>query len=157
MSIENVREYLKEFGVENEIMEFDVSSATAQMAAEAVGSTLGEIAKSLSFLVEDKPIIVVTSGDMKVNSGKFKKEFSTKPKMIPFEETEEYIGHKVGGICPFGVKDGAKIYLDISLKRYDHVYPACGSSNSAIKVTIPQLEEFSRFDRWVDTCKEIEG
>ena len=117
MAIEKVREYFKKMGIENRIMEFEVSSATVMEAAEAIGSESGEIAKSIGFLVDGKPVLIVARGDTKVNSGKFKKEFSQKPKMIPADLAEEYIGHQVGGVCPFAVKEDVKIYLDESLKK----------------------------------------
>lgn len=155
MSIERVREYFKKFEIEDKIMEFDVSSATVKEAAAVLGVKEGEIAKSIGFLVEDKPILVISSGDVKVNGGKFKRQFSQKPKMIPFELAQEYIGHQVGGVCPFAVNDGVKVYLDESLKKYDFVYPACGSSSSAIKLSIKEMEKYSNYEKWVDVCKEI--
>lgn len=156
MSIERARDYLKQYGLENEIMEFDVSSATVEQAAIAVGCKEQEIAKTLSFIVEEKPILIVAAGDCKIDNPKYKAQFHTKAKMIPFEEVETLIGHAVGGVCPFGVNDGVKIYLDSSLKRFEYVYPACGSSNSAIKLTIEQLESISGYKEWIDVCKEAE-
>ena len=156
MAIEKVREYFKKMGIENRIMEFEVSSATVMEAAEAIGSESGEIAKSIGFLVDGKPVLIVARGDTKVNSGKFKKEFSQKPKMIPADLAEEYIGHQVGGVCPFAVKEDVKIYLDESLKKYEFVYPACGSSNNAIKCSIEELEKYSKHEKWVDVCKDME-
>ena len=149
MAIEKVREYFKKMGIENRIMEFEVSSATVKEAAEAIGSESGEIAKSIGFLI-------VARGYTKVNSGKFKKEFSQKPKMIPADLAEEYIGHQVGGVCPFAVKEDVKIYLDESLKKYEFVYPACGSGNSAIKCSIEELEKYSKHEKWIDVCKDME-
>ncbi|MBP3692276.1 MAG: YbaK/EbsC family protein [Clostridia bacterium] len=156
MSIEKARDYLKQYGLENEIMEFDVSSATVEQAAIAVGCKEQEIAKTLSFIVEEKPILIVAAGDCKIDNPKYKAQFHTKAKMIPFEEVETLIGHAVGGVCPFGVNDGVKIYLDSSLKRFEYVYPACGSSNSAIKLTIEQLESISGYKEWIDVCKVAE-
>ena len=137
------------------VMEFDVSSATVEKAAIAVGSSEGEIVKTLSFLVDEVPILIAAAGDCKVNSSKFKAEFHAKPKMIPFEEVERFIGHSAGGVCPFGINEGVGVYLDESLKRFDIVYPACGSSNSAVKLTISELEQASGYLKWVDVCKPL--
>lgn len=154
MSIERVREHLKKYGMDERIMEFATSSATVAEAAIAANCTEGEIAKSLSFIVDEKPILIVAAGDRKIDNSKYKQEFSTKAKMLSFDDVEALIGHRVGGVCPFGIKDDVVVYLDESLKRYDMVYPACGSSNSAIKLTIAELEEVSGYTRWVDVCKE---
>lgn len=156
MSIEKVRAYLKNYGLENEIMEFAVSSATVEQAAIAVGCSEQEIAKTLSFIVDEKPILIVAAGDCKIDNPKYKAQFHTKAKMIPFDDVEQLTGHAVGGVCPFGINDGVTVYLDSSLKRFDHVYPACGSSNSAIKLSIAQLEQISGFDCWIDVCKVTE-
>lgn len=156
MSIEKARDYLKRYGLENEIMEFDVSSATVEQAAIAVGCREQEIAKTLSFIVEEKPILIVAAGDCKIDNPKYKAQFQLKAKMIPFEEVETLIGHAVGGVCPFGVNDGVTVYLDSSLKRFEYVYPACGSSNSAIKLTVEQLESISGYKEWIDVCKIVE-
>lgn len=155
MAIEKAREYLKKYGLESNVMEFDVSSATVEEAAKAVGCSEQEIAKTLSFIVEEKPILIVVSGDSKIDNSKYKAEFHTKAKMIPFENVEEMIGHAVGGVCPFGVKEGVTIYLDTSLKKCETIYPACGSSNSAVKLTLEQLEQATDYEKWVDVCKEI--
>ena len=138
------------------MIEFERSSATVAEAAVAAGCTEGEIAKNLSFLVGDKPILIVVAGDCKIDNAKYKKEFFAKAKMIPFEMVEELIGHQVGGVCPFGIKEGVTIYLDESLKRFEMVYPACGSSNSAIRLTLSELEEASGFQKWIDVCKLME-
>ena len=153
MSFIKAKEYLKEFNLEDRIMEFDVSSATVREAANALGCSEGEIAKTLSFLVGDKPILVVTAGDSKIDNSKYKKEFSTKAKMIAFDEVENLIGHSVGGVCPFGINDNVSVYLDESLKQYEIIYPACGSSNSAVKLTVNDLETASNYLKWVDVCK----
>ena len=155
MSLERARNYLKKFNLDKEIMEFEVSSATVEEASKAINCKEQEIAKTLSFIIEDKPILIVVAGDSKIDNTKFKAEFHTKAKMIPFENVESMIGHAVGGVCPFGVNDDVIIYLDSSLKRLDVVYPACGSSNSAIKLTLKQLEEISNYDKWIDVCKTI--
>ena len=155
MSFERAKEYLKEYGLENKVMEFPVSSATVEDAAKAVGCNEEEIAKTLSFIVEDKPILIVVSGDCKIDNSKYKAEFHKKAKMIPFNDVEELIGHNIGGVCPFGVNPGVTVYLDNSLKRFDIIYPACGSSNSAVKLTIEELEKASNYEKWVDVCKTM--
>lgn len=157
MSIEKAREHLKAFGMDTRIIEFAESSATVAEAAKAAGCREGEIAKTLSFLVADQPILIVVAGDCKIDNSKYKREFSAKAKMIPFERVEDLIGHQVGGVCPFGIKEDVEVYLDESLQEYEMVYPACGSSNSAIRLTIPELEETSRFIKWIDVCKKTEG
>ena len=155
MSIVKQREYLKKFGLENKIMEFDVSSATVEKAAIALNCKEQEIAKTLSFIVDDRPILIVTAGDSKVDNSKFKAEFHVKAKMIPFDDVERLVGHAVGGVCPFGVNENVEVFLDKSLKRFDTVYPAGGSSNSAIKLTLEELERASNCKEWVDVCKIV--
>ena len=154
MAIEKVKEYFKNFGIESRIQEFDVSSATVELAAKALNCAPERIAKSLSFMVNEKPIIIVVAGDVKVSNSKFKQQFQTKAKMLSFEEAETLIGHKVGGVCPFAINEGVDVYLDISLKNYETVFPACGSSNSAIELTIEELEKFSNFKDWIDVGQE---
>lgn len=136
---------------------FDVSSATVALAAQAIGCREGEIAKTLSFLIGDEPILIVAAGDCKIDNAKYKSQFAAKAKMIPFDQVEARIGHAVGGVCPFGVEDGVSVYLDASLRRFDAVYPACGSSNSAIRLTIEELERVSGYRRWIDVCKIVGG
>ena len=153
MSIEKVREYFKGFGIEDRILEFPVSSATVELAAIALGVEPNRIAKTLSFHVNDKVVLIVAAGDAKIDNPKYKAQFSCKAKMLSFEEVEPLIGHAVGGVCPFGINEGVKVYLDESLKRFETVFPACGSGNSAIELTIPQLEQYSNFEKWVDVCK----
>ncbi len=149
------KEHLEKYGMGSLVAEFDVSSATVGEAAIAVGCSEGEIAKTLSFIVDEKPILIVVAGDVKIDNAKYKAEFHAKAKMIPFESVEELIGHAVGGVCPFGIKEDVTVYLDDSLKRFEIVYPACGSSNSAVKMTISDLEKASGFAKWVDVCKSI--
>lgn len=156
MSFSKAKEYLKTKKLDKNIMEFDVSSATVEEAAKAIGCQEGEIAKTLSFLVEEEPILIVVAGDAKIDNSKYKGEFHKKAKMIPFEEVEKLIGHAVGGVCPFGIKEGVKVYLDKSLQKYKTIYPACGSSNSAVKLTTKELEIASNYQKWIDVCKEIE-
>ena len=153
MSIEKVRAYFREFGMEERILEFPVSSATVELAAIAVGCESQRIAKTLSFMVGEKPILIVAAGDAKIDNPKYKARFSQKAKMLSFDQAAELIGHAVGGVCPFAVNDGVTVYLDESLKRFETVFPACGSSNSAIELTIPELEQYSGFSAWVDVCK----
>ena len=158
MAIEKVKEYFAKFGMESRVREFDVSSATVELAALALGCNEGKIAKSLSYMVNGQPIIIVVAGDVKVSNSKYKAEFATKAKMLSFDEAENLIGHRVGGVCPFAVNNGVKVYLDISLKQYDTVFPACGSSNSAIELTIEELEKYSNYERWVDVGQDkLEG
>lgn len=155
MSIERVRNYFKEKGIANRILEFDVSSATVELAAQALGCEGCRIAKTLSFHANEKVILIVAAGDAKIDNPKYKAEFHTKAKMLAFDEAEALIGHAVGGVCPFAVNEGVEVYLDESLKRFETVYPACGSSNSAIELTIPELEEYSGFVKWIDVCKTV--
>ena len=155
MSLVKAKEYLKQYGLENKIMEFDVSSATVKEAAKAINCKEGEIVKTLSFIVNDMPILIAVAGDSKIDNSKFKSEFKTKAKMIPFDNVEELIGHAVGGVCPFGINENVEVYLDNSLKRFEIVYPACGSSNSAVKLTLDELEKASNCKKWIDVCKLI--
>lgn len=156
MSTELVKNYLKKFGLDNKVIEFSVSSATVAEAAKAVGTESAKIAKSLSFLVNNKPIIIVCTGDVKVDNSKFKQTFLVKSKMIDFNSVEELTGHKVGGVCPFAVKDDVKVYLDESLRRFDKVYPAGGSSYSAVELTLQELEMCAQnFQGYIDVCKQI--
>ena len=127
------------------------------LAAQALGCAPQRIAKTLSFLVEEKAILIVTAGDMKIDNGKYKKQFGTKAKMLSPDQVTELIGHAVGGVCPFGVKEGVRVYLDESLKRFETVFPACGSGNSAIELTIPELEKYSGFESWIDVCKLMDA
>ena len=156
MSVEKATAHLKEFGLEDKIMLFDVSSATVAEAAQAIGCKEAEIAKSLSFLIDENPVLVVAAGDGKIDNGKFKAAFHTKAKMLPFESVEPLIGHGVGGVCPFGINDGVAVYLDVSLKRFETVYPACGNAASAVKLTLEELEKVSLFTSWVNVCKPVE-
>lgn len=156
MSVERVKEYLKRFGLDGRVIEFTVSSATVALAAEALHCEPGRIAKSLTFMVNGEPVMILASGDARIDNRKYKEEFGTKAKMLTPEEVKELIGHEVGGVCPFAVNEGVKVCLDKSLKKYDTVYPACGSSNSAIPLTIAELEKCSGYTKWVDVSKEIE-
>lgn len=153
MSIEKAKEYLKKYNLDNKIMEFDVSSATVQEAALALNCEPREIAKTLSFVIGDNPILIVVSGDSKIDNSKYKSYFHVKAKMIAFDEVEKMIGHAVGGVCPFGVNSNVTIYLDESLKKIGTIYPACGSYNSAIKLTVEELEKITEYKEWIDVCK----
>lgn len=153
MAIEKVRKYFAAYGMEDRILEFPESSATVELAAQALHCEPGRIAKSLSFLVEDKPILVIAAGDVKVDNSKYKARFGKKASMLKAEEVERLIGHGVGGVCPFAINEGVTVYLDESLKRFETVFPACGSGNSAIELTIAELERFTPYAAWVDVCK----
>lgn len=156
MAIDKVREYFRQYNMEERIREFEVSSATVELAAQALSCAPARIAKTLSFLVGEQPVLIVAAGDVRVDNGKYKKQFGTKAKMLTPDQVEELIGHAVGGVCPFGVKEGVKVYLDESLKRFETVFPACGSSNSAIELTIPEMERYAGEEGWVDVCKMME-
>ena len=155
MSIERAKEHLKKYGFENRVQEFDVSSATVELAAQAVGVEPCRIAKTLSFLTKEGPILIVAAGDARIDNHKYKERFHTKAKMLSPEQVTELIGHAEGGVCPFGIRDGVLVYLDESLKRFETVFPAVGSANSAVELTIPELELCSEADGWVDVCKDV--
>ena len=153
MSIEKVKAYFEQYGIADRVREFDVSSATVDLAAQALGCEPCRIAKTLSFLVNDHAVLIVAAGDAKIDNPKYKARFGTKAKMLTPDEAVTLVGHAVGGVCPFAVNEGVTVYLDESLKRFPTVFPACGSSNSAIEMTIPELEKYSGFESWVDVCK----
>lgn len=153
MSVATVRSYLEPYGIQDRIIEFQDSSATVEEAAEDLGCAPALIAKTMACLVGEKAVLVVCAGDAKLWSSAFKKEFGTKPKFVPADELTELVGHPMGGVCPFAVKDGVETYLDCSLKRFDTVFPAAGSANSAVKITLPELVECSKSEGWVDVCK----
>ena len=153
MAIEKVKAYFREHGMEERIQEFDESSATVELAAKALHCEPQRIAKTLSFMLENEAVLIVAAGDAKIDNPKYKKKFGTKAKMLSLDEVETLVGHAVGGVCPFVVNEGVKVYLDVSLKRFETVFPACGSSNSAIELTIPELEKYSGYAEWVDVCK----
>lgn len=153
MAIEKVKAYFEACGIGDRVREFDVSSATVELAAQALGCAPCRIAKTLSFLVEEKAVLVVAAGDARIDNPKYKAQFGTKAKMLTPDQAEALTGHAVGGVCPFAVNEGVTVYLDASLKRFETVFPACGSSSSAIELSIPELEKFSGFTQWVDVCK----
>lgn len=154
MAIESVREYFTTLGIAHRILEFNVSSATVELAAAAAGCTPARIAKSLSFLVDNRCVMIVTAGDARVDNPKYKAQFGTKAKMLPPEEAEALIGHSVGGICPFAIKDDVQVYLDVSLRRFPTVFPACGNASSAIELSCEELACYAQnMQGWVDLCK----
>jgi len=153
MAIDQVKEYFRQWDMEHRIQEFEVSSATVELAAAALGCEPERIAKTLSFLIEDQAVLIVAAGDAKIDNSKFKAQFHTKAKMLAPDEVISMIGHSIGGVCPFGIHQGAAVYLDISLKRFISVFPACGSSSSAIELTINELEKYSNSKSWIDVCK----
>lgn len=153
MSIEKVRGYFRTLGIEEKIKEFSVSSATVALAAEALGVEEARIAKSITFKIEDRTILIVAAGDAKVDNTRYKAAFGGKAKMLTAEEAVERVGHAVGGVCPFAVNEGVEVYLDVSLRRFDTVFPAAGSASSAVELTCEELERYAQTDRWVDVCR----
>ncbi len=154
MSIEKGKAYFAQFGMEDQVQEFTVSSATVELAAAALSCEPQRIAKTLSFLVDGQAILILAAGDARIDNPKYKAQFGVKAKMIPAEDVERLIGHGVGGVCPFGINEGVTVYMDESLKRFTTVFPAVGSANSAIELTIPQLEQYSGYTAWIDVCKD---
>ena len=154
MSVDKVKKYFSQYGMDSRILEFDGSSATVDLASAALNCEPGRIAKTLSFMVQDKPILIVSAGNVKIDNAKYKAFFGKKAKMLTADQVMELVGHAVGGVCPFAIKDGVTVYLDASLKKYETVFPACGSSNSAIELTIEEMEKYSGYKEWVDVCKE---
>lgn len=153
VALEAVKEYFAKFDMAERIKEFAVSSATVELAAQALGCEPRRIAKTLSFMVDGHPVLIVTAGDAKIDNARYKAQFGTKAKMLTPDEANTLVGHAVGGVCPFALKEGVDVYLDDSLKRFSSVFPACGSSNSAIELSIAELEEHSGFICWIDVCK----
>lgn len=154
MSFENVKHYFTDAGLEERVIALDKSSATVEEAAEAIGCQPKQIAKTMSFFINEQPILIVTAGDAKVDNKKYKATFHQKAKMIPGEQVERHIGHAPGGVCPFAVNPGVTVYLDISLKRFDRVYPAGGSGHSAVNLSLAELETYSNYSEWIDVCKD---
>lgn len=155
MSVEKVKKYFEEKGIADRIQEFEISSATVALAAKALQCEENRIAKTLSFHVGEKVVLIVAAGDAKIDNAKYKAQFGAKAKMLSFDEAEPLIGHAVGGVCPFAVNEGVETYLDISLKRFSTVFPACGSSNSAIELSLKELEDYSDYKEWIDVCKVL--
>ena len=154
-SVEKVENYLDKFGLKDKIITFKESSATVEMAAKAAGTAPERIAKTLSFVLKDKYIVIVVAGDKKIDNSKYKGEFHEKACMVPYDDVLPKIGHPVGGVCPFAVNEGVEVYLDVSLKEYETVFPACGATNNAIEITPDKLEEITNMVKWVDVCKDI--
>ncbi|WP_288603586.1 YbaK/EbsC family protein [uncultured Treponema sp.] len=153
MSLKNAKAHLAKYGLDDRVRLTEESSATVELAAQALGVEAGRIAKTLAYLVEDKPVLILAEGTARIDNRKYKDFFHTKAKMIPFDQVETLVGHAPGGVCPFGINPGIKVYLDISLKKYPSVFPAAGESNSDIELTIPQLEQCSESSGWIDVCK----
>lgn len=156
MSIEKVKAYFKEYNMEKRVLEFTTSSATVELAAKALNCEPERIAKTLSFMINETPILIVTAGDAKIANPKFKTQFGVKAKMLKKDLVEPLIGHDVGGVCPFGINSNVEVYLDDSLKRFKTVFPACGSDNSGIELTIAELENYSKPLAWINVCKDYE-
>lgn len=156
MAIEKVRAYFETLGIADKILEFETSSATVALAAQALQCEEGRIAKTLSFHVGEKVVLIVAAGDVKIDNHKYKAFFGAKAKMLSYDEAEPLIGHAVGGVCPFAVNEGVEVYLDESLKKFVTVFPACGSANSAIELTMEELEKYSEYVSWIDVCKMAE-
>ena len=156
MSQKKAENYLEQKGFLDHVIRLEASTATVAEAADALGVEPGMIAKTMSFLLDDQPILILTEGTARVENRKYKDTFHIKAKMIPFEEVEQWIGHAPGGVCPFGINDGGKVYLDESLRRFETVYPAAGDDHSAVRLTIPELEEVAGAVGWVDVCKDWE-
>lgn len=154
MSLERAKKYLKDKGFGDNIIELEDSSATVELAAQALGVEPGMIAKTMSFMQGDKPVLILMEGTAKIDNRKYKDTFHVKAKMIPFDEVEGIVGHAPGGVCPFGINDGIEVYLDESLKRFDTVYPAAGNDHSAVRLTIDELSDAAGAVLWVDVCKE---
>jgi len=156
VAVDKVKAFFRQHGMDGRILEFDVSSATVELAAAALHCEPKRIAKTLSFLLDGQPLLVVTAGEAKVDNAKFKAQFRTKAKMLTPEQVETLVGHAVGGVCPFAINEGTTVFLDVSLKRFETIFPACGSSNSAIEMTVAELEQYSASLGWVDVCKNWE-
>lgn len=156
MSVETVRSYLKQFNKDKDILEMDESTATVELAARTLGTAEARIAKSLSFYNGDDAMVIVVAGDAKIDNKKFKEQFGFKAKMLAPEDTVKYTGHAIGGVCPFALPENVDVYLDDSMKRFETMFPACGSSNSAIELTLDELEKTSRSKKWIDVCKNWE-
>lgn len=156
MSLEKVKQYFHEFGLEDQVKVLSQSSATVEAAAVAVGCEPARIAKTMSFFVGNEAILIVVAGDVKIDNKKYKEFFHQKAKMIPFDEVEKYVGHAPGGVCPFVIPEGVKVYLDVSLKRFEIVYPAAGTGNSAVELSVDELAKYSKMLEWIDVCKLVE-
>lgn len=156
MGLDEAKKYLKTWNKDSDVIEFGVSSATVELAAKALNTDEARIAKTLSFMVDGKPVLIVTAGNMKIDNRKYKDEFGCKAVMLSADQVKELVGHEIGGVCPFGVRENVAVFLDIAMRRYDHVFPACGSSNSAIRLDVEELEKIAKAKKWIDVCKERE-
>ena len=156
MSLEKVKQYFRGVGLEDRVKVLAQSSATVEAAAIAVGCEPARIAKTMSFLAGDEAILIVAAGDVKIDNKKYKEFFHQKAKMIPFDEVEKYVGHAPGGVCPFVIPEGVKVYLDVSLKRFEIVYPAAGTGSSAVELSVDELAKYSKMQEWIDVCKLVE-
>lgn len=157
MSVAQVRTYLEQWNLQDRVKEFEVSSATVELAAQAVGCEPARIAKTMSFLVNGKAVLILLAGDVKIDNHKYKEQFHVKAVMLKADQLDEYIGHPIGGVCPFDVKEDVDVYLDESLKRFEKVYPAAGSASSAVELTLAELEQTSRSRGWIDVSKPVAG
>ena len=155
MAIDKVKAYFRQYGIEDRVMEFDVSSATVELAAEALHCEPCRIAKTLSFMVNGGPVLIVAAGDARIDNPKYKAQFAAKAKMLTPDEAIELVGHAVGGVCPFAVNEDVTVYLDRSLQRFETVFPAAGSSQSAIELTLPELEKYANSAGWIDVCRTV--
>ena len=153
MSVVKVKDFFKKYGMKDRVLEFSVSSATVELAAKALNTKPARIAKTLSFKIKDNVILIVMAGDARLVNSKYKNYFGEKARMLSYDEVEEKTGHEPGGVCPFAVNEGVLIYLDESLKRFSAIFPACGSSNSAIELTIEELEKYSNYQSWIDVTE----
>ena len=153
MAIKRVKEYFNQYGIADRVRELEVSSATVELAAQALGCEPCRIAKTLSFMVDGRAILIVMAGDAKIDNSRYKAQFGAKAKMLTPDEAETLVGHAVGGVCPFGINEGVTVYLDNSLKRFETVFPACGSGSSAIELSIEEMEKYSGYTAWIDVCK----
>ncbi|MBR2990031.1 MAG: YbaK/EbsC family protein [Solobacterium sp.] len=156
MSVESVKDYFRQFGMEDRILEMEESTATVALAAQTLGCEEKEITKTMAFLVDEQVVIICMAGDAKISNHKYKAQFHKKARMLRGEEVPELTGHLIGGVCPFGLKDGCTVYLDESLKRFTYVYPACGGPHAAIKLTLEELEQYSGYTAWIDVCDIME-
>lgn len=157
MSVARVKTYLEQWNLQDRVKEFEVSSATVELAAQAVGCEPARIAKTMSFLVNGKAVLILLAGDVKIDNHKYKEQFHVKAVMLKADQLDEYIGHPIGGVCPFDVKEDVDVYLDESLRRFDKVYPAAGSASSAVELTLAELEQASRSKGWIDVSKPVAG
>jgi len=154
MSLEKAKQHLAKYNLQDQIILLDESSATVELAAAALGVKPERITKTMAFLLDERVILILTAGDVKIDNIKYRQKFSSKAKMVPYENCSELVGHPAGGVCPFGINENITVYLDESLQRFSSVFPACGTGNSAIELTIAQLEQCSNYLEWIDVTKQ---